>query len=70
MKGKKHKTDFLFYHNALSLMKAKEFKKWMDENGILKKWLLPVTNLNTKTPYFGHPVGNSPEMMPLDTSLF
>jgi hypothetical protein len=46
----------------------------MDEGErIYKKWLLPVDGLSTDDPdlkaYVGRPVGNSPEMMPLDCSL-
>ena len=70
MQGTKHQTDWVFYHDALSLMKAKECKNWMRDKGILDRWILPLNGLNQGTNYEGHPVGNSPELMPLDTNLF
>ena len=36
---------------------------------IRKRWLTPQLDLNKGTVYFGRPVGNSPEFMPLDNSL-
>lgn len=70
MKGTKHEDNWFFYHDALSLMKAQDTKAWMEEEGILKHWILPEHDLNRERPrYKGHPVGNSPEFMPLDCSL-
>jgi hypothetical protein len=38
MKGTKHEHDWVFYHDALSLMTAKETVSWMDEReGLLQK---------------------------------
>ena len=51
-------------------MTSDEFKRWMDEKGILKHWILPENYLNAGTNYANRPVGNSPEMMPLDCLLF
>ena len=68
--GTKHEDDWCFYHDALSLMNANDCKRWMEAKGILSRWILPLNNLNAGTPYDGHPVGNSPELMPLDCSLF
>lgn len=34
MKGTKHKADWVFYHNALSLLVAKDTVQWMKEQGI------------------------------------
>ena len=42
----------------------------MREIVILNIWIVPLNGLNKTTPYAGHPVGNSPELMPLDFSLF
>ena len=42
----------------------------MEEKGILKHWWLPKEGVNDwSKEYKNRPVGNSPEMMPLDTSL-
>jgi hypothetical protein len=35
-KGTKHEYDWMFYHDALSLMTAKETVKWMKEKDYLK----------------------------------
>ena len=70
MKDTIYRDNWLFYHDALTLMKAEDCKNWMKQNGIFKHWILPMNDLNYGTPYFGHPIGNSPELMPLDCSLF
>ena len=76
MKGSKHENDWLFYHDALSLMTARKTKEWMREKGYYDKWLLPTTNLYTETNspdllkrYRDNPIGNSPEFMPWDSHL-
>jgi hypothetical protein len=72
-KGTKKEDDWMFYHDALSLMTAKDTIKWMQEKDYLKRWILPMGGLhqwdNDLKAYFGRPIGNSPENMPLDTSL-
>ena len=73
--GTEYESNFFFYHDALSLMTAKECKKYMEEKGILEHWILPEHGLFSKehdpglTAYVGRPVGNSPELMPLDSCL-
>ncbi len=68
--GKKY-----FYHNALSLLTAKESIDYMRENGYLAMWIRPQNKQFESRPewkmknYYGQPVGNSPELMQLDTSL-
>ena len=42
----------------------------METKGYLKRWVLPVNGLNAGTVYEGRPIGNTPELMPLDCSLF
>ena len=69
MVGTKHEDDWLFYHDALSLMTAKDCIAWMKDKNIHAIWLLPMLDCNAGTPYEGKPVGNSPELMPLDNSL-
>jgi hypothetical protein len=70
MTGTNFEHDWFFYHDALSLMTAESCKKFMEEKGYYKHWLLPKKGLNAGTSYANHPVGNSPELMPLDCSLF
>jgi hypothetical protein len=67
--GTQFAENFYFYHDALSLMTATETVVWMKEQDIHKHWLLPELDLNKGTCYEGRPVGNSPELMPLDASL-
>ena len=74
MKGTKHENDFVVYHDALNFMYAKENKAWMKQQMIngrsyYKIWVLPENDLNSGTNYDGRPVGNTPELMPLDQSL-
>ena len=68
-KDTEYKNDFFFYHDALSLMTANDTMEWMREKDIVKHWFLPMLDSNAGTCYAGRPVGNSPEMMPLDASL-
>ncbi|GFH53203.1 hypothetical protein CTEN210_09679 [Chaetoceros tenuissimus] len=73
--GTKYEKNFYFYHDALSLMTSKDAIKYMKEKGIYKHWLLPEAGLFSKEHdpslkrYQGRPVGNSPELMPLDSCL-
>ncbi|EJK60897.1 hypothetical protein THAOC_18686 [Thalassiosira oceanica] len=68
-KGTKNEDNWMFYHDALILMTAKECKDWMAEKGYLKRWILPELGLNEDLGFGGRPVGNSPEFMPWDASL-
>ncbi len=70
MQGTKHANDWYFYHDALSQLTAKDMQNWLVEKGYKEKWLLPLKGLNKGTVYENRPIGDSPEMMPLDTSLF
>ena len=74
----KYKDCWMFYHDALSLMTAKECVAWMKEQYIdeektisyYDKWILPAHGLNDEYARFkDRPIGNSPEMMPLDNCL-
>jgi hypothetical protein len=73
MKGTKHENDWVFYHDALSLMTAKETVEWMKKEGHYQRWILPKNGLHsddkTLSAYLHQPVGNSPENMPWDTLL-
>ena len=74
MRGTKHETDWMVYHDALSLMTSKENMAWMSEKGFLKRWILPsqdlyVNDKEIQKKYSGKPIGNSPEFMPWDAHL-
>jgi predicted flap endonuclease-1-like 5' DNA nuclease len=73
MKGTVHENDWKFYHDALSLMTAKDTIAWMKKMDYYKRWILPIEGLFHDDPalkvYIGRPVGDSPENMPWDTSL-
>ena len=78
-KGTVHEKDWFFYHDALSLMTAADTIAWMKKQifegkTYYDRWVLPLHGLNDIKEmkinrYAGRPVGNSPEMMPLDNSL-
>ena len=70
-----HEKDWFFYHDALSLLTSKECTQYMKDTecygkSIYERWLLPMNDVNINTAYHGKCVGNSPEFMPLDNSLF
>ena len=82
-KNTKHSESYLFYHNALISMTDKDCLEWMEQEGILKRWIRPALGCNDEivicdeegnekvnTRYSGRPVGNCMELMPLDNSLF
>ena len=50
-------------------MKTKDTIEWMKEKNYFHHWLMPMHVLQDGTPYSGRPVGNSPELMPLDNNL-
>ena len=76
--------NFFFYHDALTQMTDDKCVAWMKENGIYDHWIKPVLGCNEVVEgrrssdnklvqnrrYKSRPVGNSPEMNPLDNSLF
>jgi hypothetical protein len=73
-KGTKYEDSWVFYHDALSLMTAKETIMWMKEKGFHEQWLLqPVMGLHSDDPdlktYLNTIPGSSPENMPWDLSL-
>ena len=82
-KGTKYEDTYLFYHDALITMTDKDCIDWMEREGIRKRWIRPELGLNdeivivdtngkatTNKRYKGRPVGDCPEAMPLDNSLF
>ena len=68
MKGVKHTDDWIFYHDDLTLMIAKETIAWMKEKGHFQRCILPANGLHTDDPslkyHFCKLAGNSPKMMP------
>jgi hypothetical protein len=72
-KGTTHEADWMFYHDALSLMTAKDTIKWMKEEGHYERWILPQCGLledeKDLKRYYGRPVGDTPEIMAWDNSL-
>ena len=80
--GTRYEETYLFYHDALTTMTDKDCIDWMEEKGILKRWIHPVLGLNdliivkdgngneeSSKNYVGRPLGDCPEAMPLDNSL-
>jgi hypothetical protein len=73
-RGTTHENDFRIYHDALSQLTADATKEWLKtkhhgERSWFDIWITPLEGLNAGTCFFGRPVGNSPELMPLDCSL-
>jgi hypothetical protein len=73
-KGTIHQNDWWFWHDALSLMTAKDTIAWMKEKGYFSRWLLPELDLyrdfpEVKKRYNDRPIGDTPESMPLDNNL-
>ena len=66
--GTQHENDFLFYHDALSLMTSRETIEWMADQNILQHWILPQQSLNKGTQYENAPPGNVPELNALDSN--
>ena len=69
MNGTSHEHDWYFYHDALQQLADPRTKKWMQDKGYIRRWLLPIPPCNKGTTYEGVPVGNTPEVMPWDESL-
>ena len=73
--GTAHANDCMFYHDALSLLTAQDTVAWMKENRhtdgrtYYEMWIIPVQGLKSGTVYANRLPGNSPELMPLDSSL-
>ena len=50
-------------------MTSRSCKDFMKKTGIINHWILPQNKLNENTKYANRPIGNSPEVMPLDSNL-
>jgi hypothetical protein len=72
--GTKFADSFLVYHDALSQLTAGATKAWMKIQFIgarsyFEIWIKPEGGLNAGTIFADRPPGNSPELMPMDSSL-
>ena len=67
--GTVYKKNLFFYHDALNLMTSHSCKDFMIKSGIINDWILPENNLYEHTIYANRPIGNSPEVMPVDINL-
>jgi hypothetical protein len=65
--------DWWVYHDALSLMTATRTVAYMEKMDYYRHWILPEHNIFSDLPecrkWKKKPVGNRPEVMPLDQSL-
>ena len=82
-KGTEFETTYRWSHDALKQMTDDDCKAWMKEKKIWHRWIKPELECNdfisvydetkektvTSRHYKDRPVGDSPEMMPLDASL-
>ena len=85
LKNTPYEGKGLFYHDALSQLTERETVSWMkndqnkiDGRNIYDMWIKPVLGCNDEivsrdgtinTRFGGRPVGNQPEVQPLDNSL-
>ena len=49
-KGTTHEHDWLFYHDALSLLTVQKAVSWMKEQGYYDRWVLPKLGLHSNDP--------------------
>ena len=66
MKGYVHEDNFFIVHDALVLITAKETITWMKDKKYFNHSFLPINGFQDGTPYDVCPVGNNPEIVPLD----
>ena len=81
-KGTKYESTYLWSHDALTQMFDQTCIEWMKKERYYERWLKPEMGISEEVfwqkegvlevsrRYNGRPVGNSPELMPLDNSLF
>jgi hypothetical protein len=82
-KGTPFADNYYWAHDALSQMCDDDAIAWMKQKGYYKRWIKPELGLNDHISFFdeetqcelsskrykNRPVGNQPELMPLDASL-
>ncbi|OQR86050.1 hypothetical protein ACHHYP_20518 [Achlya hypogyna] len=69
MEGTKYHDNGYWYHDALPQLRARCTMEWLAATNLLDRWVRPELDLNKGTVFAGRPVGNSPELMPWDSSL-
>jgi hypothetical protein len=69
MEGTSHEGKGKFYHDALTLMTCIKTKQYIQDNVLLKYWLLPLEGLQAGTRYHNSIPDDSPELMPFDETL-
>jgi hypothetical protein len=71
--GTTHEDDWVFYHDALCQLTAKETINWLKEKGWYDRWIHPINGLHQNQAdlkiYRSRPVGDRPENMPWDNNL-
>ena len=65
-----YRDHWFFYHDYLNQMNNLETIRWMEQQGYLLHWTLPEVGVNEGIVHGDHAVGNTPEIMSLDCSLF
>ena len=68
-KGTDHEGNWYFFHDALTTMTSAETVAWMRSKDYLKYWILPQHDLLINTRYHNKLPGDSPELMPMDSTL-
>jgi hypothetical protein len=58
--------NWMFYHDALSIMACQQCRDWMASIGVLKRWFLPQHGCNAGTRWAHMPTGNTSVIMPWD----
>ena len=75
-----YENNYYWAHDALNQMCSSECKEWMKTNGYFDRWIKPELGCNdivqveepekkSSRRFKDRPVGNQPELMPLDASL-
>jgi hypothetical protein len=55
--------NWMFYHDALSIMVCEQCREWMASIGVLKRWFLPQHGCNAGTRWAHSPTGNTSVIM-------
>ena len=63
-----HEDNLFMVHYGLVLMTAKETITWMKDKNYFHHWLPPINIFQGETPYYGCPVVNRLELIPLDNN--
>jgi hypothetical protein len=69
MEGTSYDGKGQFYHDAMTLVICNKTKQYMQDNDLLKYWLLLLEGLQAGTRYHNFIPGDNPELMPTDKTL-